>query len=183
MYQSSDNEASIHQPQRGYFIRIVTLLLVLFALLAVGVSIAMAQDASGNTIFLPLVTNNGASVAVEDESSENAVVNAFPQDVEPPPADDEVQAAVVNALDMAEVQLFGASADTAATIVNGVYLVKALHSDKCMEVAGAGTANGSNVQQRSCNPTARHHQWQFTAVGNGYYKITNLNSGKVLDVA
>jgi cytochrome c peroxidase len=183
MYQSSDNEASIHQPQRGYFIRIVTLLLVLFALLAVGVSIAMAQDASGNTIFLPLVTNNGASVAVEDESSENAVVNAFPQDVEPPPADDEVQAAVVNALPMAEVQIFGTSADTAATIADGVYLVKALHSDKCMEVAGAGTANGSNVQQRSCNPTARHHQWQFTAVGNGYYKITNLNSGKVLDVA
>ena len=143
----------------------------------------MAQDASGNTISLPFVTNTGASVEVEGESSENDVANALPQYVEPPPADDEVQAAVVNALHMAEVQLFGASAGAAATIADGVYLVKALHSDKCMEVADAGTANGSNVQQWSCNPIARHHQWQFTAVGNGYYKITNVNSGKVLDVA
>ena len=70
-----------------------------------------------------------------------------------------------------------------SAVPDGVYLVKAVHSGKCMEVAGAGTVNGSNVQQWSCNPTARHHQWQFTAVGNGYYKITNLNSGKVLDVA
>jgi cytochrome c peroxidase len=52
-----------------------------------------------------------------------------------------------------------------------------------MEVAGAGTAQGSNVQQWSCVPNAKHHQWQFTAIGDGYYKITNVNSGKALDVA
>jgi cytochrome c peroxidase len=52
-----------------------------------------------------------------------------------------------------------------------------------MEVAGAGTGNGSNVQQWSCVPTAKHHQWQFTAIGDGYYKIINVNSGKALDVA
>jgi cytochrome c peroxidase len=68
-------------------------------------------------------------------------------------------------------------------VVDGVYLVKAVHSGKCMEVAGAGTANGSNVQQWSCVPNAKHHQWQFTAIGDGYYKITNVNSGKALDVA
>lgn len=94
MYQRRDNEAFNHQPKRGYFIRIVTPLLLIFALLAVGVPTAMAQEAAGNTIFLPLVTNSGASVA--DESSANDVPNAFSQDVEPPPADGEVQAAVVN---------------------------------------------------------------------------------------
>jgi hypothetical protein len=96
MYQSRNDEASIHQPQRGYFIRMVTPLLVIFALLAVGVPRAMAQDAAGNTIFLPFVTNSGASVEVADESDENDVGNAFPQYVEPPPADGEVQAAIVN---------------------------------------------------------------------------------------
>ena len=97
-----------------------------------------------------------------------------------------VQLAGTNNLHLAEVQVFGAANNTpstGATVADGVYLVKAVHSGKCMEVAGAGTANGSNVQQWSCVPTAKHHQWQFTAVGNGYYKITNVNSGKVLDVA
>jgi hypothetical protein len=90
-----------------------------------------------------------------------------------------VQLAGTNNLHLAEVQVFG----TAPSVSDGVYLVKAVHSGKCMEVAGAGTANGSNVQQWSCEPNAKHHQWQFTAVGNGYYKIINVNSGKVLDVA
>jgi hypothetical protein len=67
--------------------------------------------------------------------------------------------------------------------LDGVYLLKAVHSGKCMEVAGESTVNGGNVQQWSCEPNARHHQWKFTAVGNGYYKIINVNSGKGLDVA
>jgi hypothetical protein len=97
-----------------------------------------------------------------------------------------VQLAGTNSLHLAEVQVFGAANNTpspVATVADGVYLVKAVHSGKCMEVAGAGTGNGSNVQQWSCVPTATHHQWQFTAIGDGYYKIINVNSGKALDVA
>ena len=67
--------------------------------------------------------------------------------------------------------------------LDGIYLVAARHSGKCMTVAEGSLNNGSNVQQSSCNPTATEQQWQFVYSGSGYYKIVNRNSGKLLDVS
>ena len=62
------------------------------------------------------------------------------------------------------------------------YTIKAVHSGKCVEIAGASGAAGSQVQQNSCNPALKEQQWQPVALGSGYYKLVNLNSGKVLAV-
>ncbi len=67
--------------------------------------------------------------------------------------------------------------------LDGIYLVEARHSGKCMTVAEGTLNNGGNVQQLSCNPTATEQQWQFVYSGSGYYKIVNRNSDKLLDVS
>jgi hypothetical protein len=64
-----------------------------------------------------------------------------------------------------------------------VYAVKAIHSGRCMAVAGAGLDPGVPIQQASCDPTAKAQQWQFVLQSNSYYKLVNRNSGKVLEVA
>lgn len=56
-------------------------------------------------------------------------------------------------------------------------------TNKCLEVAGGGTGNGSNVQiwgdfDYECQ------QWRFEDVGDGYYRITPRHAtGKCLDVS
>ena len=56
------------------------------------------------------------------------------------------------------------------------------NSGKCLDVAGAGTHDGANVQQYDCHSGA-NQLWTLTDKGNGYYLITAKNSGKCLDVA
>ncbi|MEO3830280.1 RICIN domain-containing protein [Actinomadura sp. B10D3] len=56
-----------------------------------------------------------------------------------------------------------------------------VNSGHCLDVAGAGVENGTNVQQWNCN-THPAQDWQFTDVGDGYYTLTSPNSGKCLDV-
>ena len=56
------------------------------------------------------------------------------------------------------------------------------NSGKCLDVAGAGTHDGANVQQYDCHGGA-NQLWTLTDKGNGYYLITAKNSGKCLDVA
>ncbi|MFI0366595.1 RICIN domain-containing protein [Actinomadura sp. 1N219] len=55
------------------------------------------------------------------------------------------------------------------------------NSGHCLDVAGAGVDNGTNVQQWNCNAHPAQ-DWQFTDVGDGYYTLTSSNSGKCLDV-
>ena len=64
----------------------------------------------------------------------------------------------------------------------GRYEIKVAHSGKCLDINAAGTANGVNVQQYSCNGTGAQ-LFQLAPDGAGFYRITNANSGKVLDVA
>ena len=54
--------------------------------------------------------------------------------------------------------------------------------DRSMEVVGESKSKGANVVIWDRNNKA-HQQWTFTAVGDGYYEIRNLNSRKCLDVA
>lgn len=70
-----------------------------------------------------------------------------------------------------------------SAIVNttSTYELKAVHSNKCMEIASSSTADGGNVQQWSCLGTA-NQRFKFEDMGGGYYRIKNVNSGKCLDV-
>lgn len=65
---------------------------------------------------------------------------------------------------------------------NTEYRLIARHSGKAADVAGAGTANGTNVLQWSRRDTA-NQKWSFTSTGDGYFKIRGVGSGKLLQVA
>ena len=68
---------------------------------------------------------------------------------------------------------------------NGIYsVVSALNPKNVLDVSGAGTANGSNVQSYvkwGANNTAQ--QWRVEATGDGHYTLIGIGSGKALDVA
>jgi hypothetical protein len=73
---------------------------------------------------------------------------------------------------------------TAVPVTSGsVYTLTNQASGKCVDASGSGTANGTAVQQYTCNTTAAQ-QWIFTSVGSGYYQIATKNAaGQVWDVA
>ncbi|AUX44324.1 uncharacterized protein SOCE26_057880 [Sorangium cellulosum] len=66
-------------------------------------------------------------------------------------------------------------------ISDGDVVIKAVHSGKCLDVAGASTANGASVQQWECNGT-NAQVFHLASLGNGYYQISNPNARKSLDV-
>ncbi|MER5862984.1 RICIN domain-containing protein [Kitasatospora sp. NPDC002040] len=56
------------------------------------------------------------------------------------------------------------------------------NSGRCVDAAAAATANGTAVQQYSCNGTTAQ-QWQLQPTDSGYVRIANLNDAtKVIDV-
>nr|WP_234376828.1 RICIN domain-containing protein [Streptomyces sp. TP-A0356] len=62
-----------------------------------------------------------------------------------------------------------------ATVVNS-------GSGKCLDARAAGTANGTVVQQYTCNDSTAQH-WSLTATSGGYVRINNRNdAAQVLDV-
>jgi hypothetical protein len=62
------------------------------------------------------------------------------------------------------------------------YNIVATHSGKCLDVAGASTANNANVQQFGCNG-GDNQKWAISEVAGGYTVLVNKLSGKCLDVA
>lgn len=70
---------------------------------------------------------------------------------------------------------------TVPTVGKYYYLI-AKHSNKALDVAGAGTGDGINVYQWSkANVTNQH--WLLQDAGGGYYYLVAKHSGKVLNVA
>ena len=69
----------------------------------------------------------------------------------------------------------GVWAPGAANFQNGVYKITAKHSGKVL-----GT-NGSAVQQQNYTGTASQH-WRIQNLGASFFRITNIESGKVIDI-
>lgn len=67
-------------------------------------------------------------------------------------------------------------------ISGGTYKVRAKCSGKLLEVAGASTENGANVQQWAEGDSWNNQRWTIWDTGEGYYKFINVYSGKALDV-
>src|SRR5690349_3485989 len=62
------------------------------------------------------------------------------------------------------------------------YTAVNLNSGKCVDARAAASANGTAVQQYTCNETTAQ-QWQFTATSGGYYRVgTNNSPNQVWDV-
>lgn len=80
-------------------------------------------------------------------------------------------------------QLFVVSSSD-VSITTGVSMIITSVANKKLvtDVTGASTANGARVQLYSSNNT-NAQKYRFESIGNGTYKIVNVNSGKVLDVA
>ena len=62
------------------------------------------------------------------------------------------------------------------------YVFANVNSGKCIDVAGASTASGGNIQQSACNGNLAQ-AFDITEVSNDVYKLINANSGKAMDVA
>jgi hypothetical protein len=58
----------------------------------------------------------------------------------------------------------------------------AVHSGSCMDIAAAGTADGTQVQEYACNGTGAQ-EFQPVALDSTYFKIVNVTSGKCIDIA
>jgi aryl-phospho-beta-D-glucosidase BglC (GH1 family) len=78
--------------------------------------------------------------------------------------------------------LTGATVAQAQISTSAWYTVTNKNSGKCVDAAAAGTANGTVVQQYTCNGS-NAQQWQFTATDSGYYRVGTRNSAsQVWDV-
>lgn len=80
-------------------------------------------------------------------------------------------------------QLFVVSSSD-VNITTGVSMIITSVANKKLvtDVTSASTANGARVQLYSSNNT-NAQKYRFESIGNGTYKIVNINSGKMLDVA
>jgi len=85
--------------------------------------------------------------------------------------------AAAGAFAAAALQLTHPAPAHAAVSTTAWYTVVANSSGKCVDAAAAGTANGTAVQQYSCNGSAAQ-QWQFkTAADAGYVSVVDNNTG------
>lgn len=80
-------------------------------------------------------------------------------------------------------QLFVVSSSD-VNIATGVSMIITSVANKKLvtDVTSASTANGARVQLYSSNST-NAQKYRFESIGNGTYKVVNINSGKMLDVA
>ncbi|WP_410624962.1 RICIN domain-containing protein [Amycolatopsis sp. cmx-8-4] len=68
-----------------------------------------------------------------------------------------------------------APAAQAAITPDGWYTVAAVNSSKCVDARAAASANGTVVQQYSCNQSASQ-EWQFQSTGDGYFRVNTRNN-------
>ena len=69
-------------------------------------------------------------------------------------------------------------------ITNGdVYTIEASHSNMVVTAESGGTASGTNVSQHTRLLGNQSQRWKFLYIGNGEYKIKDVNSGKLLSIS
>ncbi len=76
----------------------------------------------------------------------------------------------------------GGGGGGSADLPNGTYTIVASNSGKCVEVAGAATASGSNVQQNTCSKS-KGQIWSVSNMGSGWYRLANPHALKAMDVS
>jgi hypothetical protein len=64
----------------------------------------------------------------------------------------------------------------------GQVIIRARHSNACLDIANVANFNGANVQQWGCGNGA-NQKWTFNSKGDGWYEIKSANGGRCLDVA
>lgn len=69
----------------------------------------------------------------------------------------------------------------ASSFVAGDYVIHSVANNKCVDTAGASTADGARVQIWDCNATGAQ-RFNIAPTSDGYWKIINVKSGKGLDI-
>jgi len=69
-----------------------------------------------------------------------------------------------------------------AFTVGSIHEIRVLHSNKCLDVAAAGTADGTNIQQWNCNGS-NAQKFRVEARSGGLYRLVAQNGDKCVDVA
>lgn len=64
----------------------------------------------------------------------------------------------------------------------GMYALKSVYSQLCLDIEAGSTADGARSQQSICND-AISQRFALSAEPGGAYRMVNLNSGKSLDIA
>ncbi len=78
--------------------------------------------------------------------------------------------------------LLSATPAGAAVVPNTWYTVVNTNSGKCVDARAAATANGTAVQQFTCNGTTAQ-EWQFQTTSGGDFRVNNFNNvAQVWDV-
>src|SRR5579859_3578146 len=63
------------------------------------------------------------------------------------------------------------------------YNIVSAQSGLCVDDAGGSSANGTSVQEWTCQGGNTNQEWQFQPTSNGYYKVVSFNSAsEVWDV-
>ncbi|WP_291911931.1 RICIN domain-containing protein [Chitinophaga sp. CB10] len=77
--------------------------------------------------------------------------------------------------------IYGDMQSTSSVVSGGTYRVVARHSNQVMDVVGAATSDGAQVNQWPASGGA-NQQWVITSTGSGYYTLKAVHSGKNLDI-
>lgn len=91
-----------------------------------------------------------------------------------------IAAGLALTLAMGSCGVVEAKAATTSDVPEGVYLITSKLSDKALDIAGANTSNGGNIQTYDSNGTYAQY-WRVTKVGE-HYSIKNSLTGASLDV-
>jgi len=68
-----------------------------------------------------------------------------------------------------------------APIAEGRYSIRSVNSNLCLDVPNSSTANGTQLQQYSCNGSGAQ-QYDVWYVGNSRYEVRNVTSGRCIDL-
>jgi chitinase len=71
--------------------------------------------------------------------------------------------------------------NVALAVSPGTYTLVRAGSGKCLDVYAAGSADGTNIQQYSCNGTGAQ-SFRVEDQGGGTYRVVNVPTGKCVDV-
>lgn len=66
---------------------------------------------------------------------------------------------------------------------SGDYMIKSVHSGRCLDVVEVSTANGANLQQYGCWSGAANQRFKVSELDNGAYSLVAQHSNKAVDVS
>lgn len=126
------------------------------------------ETSSGGYKIVPMLVSNFA-IMVPSNSNDNGT--------------NLVQNAYTNDTNYYDEWIFDNIGETPGINNGEVYTIKASHSNKVITAENGSTNNGTNISQYTLTPGYQWQRWKFLYLGNGEYKIQDMNSGKLLSIS